>query len=205
MAVKNHLLDDKIIKAAKEEFMEYGFSKASLHKIAAKAGITTGALYTRYKGKDELFASLITLPIDKITDSLEEVKQLYKESREKLDVDVFIEAIKKEEDIFINMLMDKYNECVLLMCKSEGSNVEKLVNEMIANNYKESANYFRVMSKNKNFDFDAIELILNEQLYFYKMILDRGYTKEKVVDIMAINRIYVEAGWKRIFEELVTE
>ena len=34
MAVKDHSLDDKIIKAAKEEFMEHGFRKASLHKIA---------------------------------------------------------------------------------------------------------------------------------------------------------------------------
>ena len=34
-------------------------SESSLHKIAEKAGVTTGAIYTRYKNKDALFASLL--------------------------------------------------------------------------------------------------------------------------------------------------
>ena len=49
MANKDHSLDDGIIQAAYSEFLAYGFQKASLHKIAEKAGVTTGAIYTRYK------------------------------------------------------------------------------------------------------------------------------------------------------------
>ena len=59
MANRNHSLDDGIIQAAYSEFLAYGFQKASLHKIAEKAGVTTGAIYTRYKNKDALFASLL--------------------------------------------------------------------------------------------------------------------------------------------------
>ena len=59
MANRNHSLDDGIIQAAYSEFFAYGFQKASLHKIAEKAGVTTGAIYTRYKNKDALFASLL--------------------------------------------------------------------------------------------------------------------------------------------------
>lgn len=55
MAVKDHSLDDKIIHAAEDEFLEHGFVAASMHKIADRAGVTTGALYTRYKNKDALF------------------------------------------------------------------------------------------------------------------------------------------------------
>lgn len=59
MAVKDHSLDEKIIKVAMEEFKENDFLQASLNKIAVKAGLTTGAVYTRYKSKDELFGSLV--------------------------------------------------------------------------------------------------------------------------------------------------
>ena len=55
MANKDHSLDDGIIQAAYFEFLSCGFQKASLHKIAEKAGVTTGAIYTRYKNKDALF------------------------------------------------------------------------------------------------------------------------------------------------------
>ena len=57
MANKDHSLEDGIVQAAYSEFLTYGFQKASLHKIADKAGVTTGAIYTRYKNKDALFAS----------------------------------------------------------------------------------------------------------------------------------------------------
>ena len=59
MANRDHSLDDGIIQAAYSEFLAYGFQKASLHKIAEKAGVTTGAIYTRYKNKDALFVSLL--------------------------------------------------------------------------------------------------------------------------------------------------
>lgn len=59
MANKDHSLDDGIIQAAYSEFLAYGFQKASLHKIAETASVTTGAIYTRYKNKDALFVSLL--------------------------------------------------------------------------------------------------------------------------------------------------
>ena len=55
LANKDHSLDDGIIRAAYDEFLACGFEKASLHKIAEKANVTTGAIYTRYKNKDALF------------------------------------------------------------------------------------------------------------------------------------------------------
>lgn len=59
MALRNHSLDDKITTAALEEFSEKGYMGASLRKIAEKAGVTVGAIQTRYKSKDELFAYLL--------------------------------------------------------------------------------------------------------------------------------------------------
>ena len=59
MANKNHELDKPIIEAAKQEFLKNGFQETSINIIAQKAGVTTGAIYTRYKGKDELFGSLM--------------------------------------------------------------------------------------------------------------------------------------------------
>ena len=47
MANRDHSLDDGIIQAAYSEFLAYGFQKASLHKIAKKAGVTTGAIYNK--------------------------------------------------------------------------------------------------------------------------------------------------------------
>ena len=44
-----------LIKAATEEFAEYGFEKSSLRRICARAEVTTGALYSSFANKNDLF------------------------------------------------------------------------------------------------------------------------------------------------------
>ncbi|MDO5718828.1 MAG: TetR/AcrR family transcriptional regulator, partial [Tissierellia bacterium] len=58
MRVQDESLNPKILKAAGEEFNKNGFKKATLRHIAKMAGVTTGAIYIRYKNKDELFYAL---------------------------------------------------------------------------------------------------------------------------------------------------
>lgn len=59
MAKPDHSLDPLILASARQEFLEKGFEKASLKEICAKANVTTGALYKRYSGKEELFAAVV--------------------------------------------------------------------------------------------------------------------------------------------------
>ena len=59
MALRDHSLDNKIIMAARQKFSEKGYTGASLRKIAERAGVTVGAIQTRYRSKDDLFVSLL--------------------------------------------------------------------------------------------------------------------------------------------------
>lgn len=44
-----------ILKSAMEIFLEVGYQEASMRKIAARAGITAGAIYNHFSGKEEMF------------------------------------------------------------------------------------------------------------------------------------------------------
>ena len=59
MAVPDVSIDPRLLESAKRHFLEDGFEKASLRTICEDAGITTGALYKRYSGKDELFTAVV--------------------------------------------------------------------------------------------------------------------------------------------------
>lgn len=47
-----------ILKSATEIFLEAGYQEASMRKIAAKAGITAGAIYKYFSGKEEMFEEI---------------------------------------------------------------------------------------------------------------------------------------------------
>src|SRR5215510_947986 len=49
----------KLIAAAAEVFAERGYDRAGVAEIARRAGVTTGAIYSRYAGKAELLAAAI--------------------------------------------------------------------------------------------------------------------------------------------------
>ena len=69
MASKDHSLDSGIAQAAYQEFLTCGFQKASLHKIAENAGVTTGAFYGYYASKEALFAALVDEPYRHVLDT----------------------------------------------------------------------------------------------------------------------------------------
>lgn len=61
--------------AAREEFLTYGYMNASMRRIAAVAGCTTGTLYYRFRDKGELFRYLVD-------DAANEFMELYKNANE---------------------------------------------------------------------------------------------------------------------------
>ena len=59
MASRVEGFDEKILACAKEEFLEKGYTDASIRTIAQNAGVSTSAIYTRYSDKEGLFRFLV--------------------------------------------------------------------------------------------------------------------------------------------------
>ena len=52
-------VSERILVCAREEFLEKGYSEASLRTIAAKADTTTGSIYSRFGDKEGLFCAIV--------------------------------------------------------------------------------------------------------------------------------------------------
>lgn len=64
MSVADRSIDPRILDSARTEFLTSGFEKASLKTICEGAGVTTGALYKRYKGKEDLFCAVVEQTVE---------------------------------------------------------------------------------------------------------------------------------------------
>lgn len=202
MANRNRSLDPLIIEAARAEFMEHGFRQASVHKIAQRAGTTTGALYIRYQNKDELFLSLVRPAMEEIAAHMAPIETLYRRAQQTRSVQDLLEAIREEERIYLDLLYRHYEACILLYCKSSGSTLENRMEQMMALKSRQTVDFFRSIAQ-RDIDFDGIDLIMTEQFSYYRQILQRGYNKEKAISCMKVVDIYLEAGWKAILEQIL--
>lgn len=202
MAIKDHSLDDKIIKAAKEEFLEKGFQKASLHKIAEQAGITTGALYTRYKNKDALFASLTEEAINGMKLHAEPLKEMYCEVEKNKNKNEFLKVMSYERQLYLDLIFEYYDECKLFFCLSDGSSIETMMEQMMETKANETVAFFQRIAK-KPVDLNGVKIIMQEQYHFYRLILSKGYSKEEAASCIQMIETFYEAGWRELFEQIL--
>ena len=52
-------LSERLLHAAAEVFAEMGYERAGVAEIARRAGVPTGAIYSRYTGKAELLLDAV--------------------------------------------------------------------------------------------------------------------------------------------------
>ena len=172
MANRDHSLDDGIIQAAYSEFLAYGFQKASLHKIAEKAGVTTGAIYTRYKNKDALFASLLQDFFETMQVLFAPIAEEYEKAKCSAQPDDILRAINAEEQVYFQLLTEHCNDCTLFFCRSDGSSMETVLHKLMDQKAEQTVEFFsHIYGKAPN--ADAIRLLMGSQFWYFRQLLDQ--------------------------------
>ena len=132
MAVADRSIDPRILKSARAEFVKHGFEKSSLKAICDGAGVTTGALYKRYKGKEELFCAVVE----------QTVAELYAEAKRRGNLDPasmtdeqLIRAWEMEgSDMmwWFQYLYERREDFYLLLACSEGTRYSNFQHDWVA-------------------------------------------------------------------------
>lgn len=201
MPAKNVDADKRIITAATKEFLEKGYNNASLRTIATEAGITTGALFRRYKNKDDLFSSLTQTVRGEADQAFIDLKPLYYSATNK---DGIFKAMHAESETVLHILFDHYDAAVLLLCKSEGSSIDNFFDEIIKKRIEESDHFFNDFPESEDLKH-AFEVLLTVQFDMYRQILKNGYTRKQTEDCMKIVYPFMNNGWNWLMNDLMNE
>ncbi len=119
MSNRDTSIDSRLIESARKEFIEKGFIKAELKTICENAKITTGAVYKRYKGKEELFRAVVEKAVATLDSFVSERTDVAFSSMSDEEVrNTWIMNEKYILDVF-RILWDIREEFVLLLEKSE--------------------------------------------------------------------------------------
>ncbi|MCR4645606.1 MAG: TetR/AcrR family transcriptional regulator [Oscillospiraceae bacterium] len=121
---------ERLIACAKKEFLEKGFSKASLRSISAAADMTTGAVYFFCKDKNGLLGAVVDEPLQKLMNAIQE------HFSEDLSADIasFQHKAGDHDDfaeMMISLLYDNRDALLILLEKSAGSSYEGIVDDLV--------------------------------------------------------------------------
>lgn len=141
MAKPDHSIDPRILERAKKEFLSHGFEKASLKTICEEAGVTTGALYKRYKGKEDLFCAVVAETVTALYDFIE---QRISVCPSDLPDEMLIEAWNMEKSLtaWLGFLYDYHDGFVLLISAACGTRYANFQHDFVEKMTLKTHEYF---------------------------------------------------------------
>ena len=132
----NHI---KLMAAAREEFLEYGFEKASMRSIGKRCGLTAAGIYRHCRDKEDLFDQLVAPSAEKLNTWLKEHVARYvdmvEKNREPRWHDSWIDMMRE----LVYPHMEDYH---LLLTKSHGTKYENFLHDLTEGGQSQFLSYF---------------------------------------------------------------
>lgn len=131
MAKQREGVYERILQCAGKEFLEKGYSDASLRIIAQAANTSTGSIYTRFGDKKGLFDALTADAVKELMGWFQKSYQEYNDlpAREQNENAMISGEAKFEE--FVDYLYDHLTEFRLILCCSGGTGYGDLVSQLV--------------------------------------------------------------------------
>lgn len=192
----------KILEAAREEFLAKSFKSASLRNIVKTAGVTTGAFYGYYASKEDLFDALVGEHYNFLLSRFCRAQKEFADIPPEEQPD---NLTSTSGECMYEMLLYAYehlHEFKLILCCSEGTRFSKLIDEMVEIETKGTHDYLEVLKKigrpSPPID-ERLEHILITGMFntFFELIIHE-MPLEEAKHYLKEMRAFYTAGWMKI-------
>ena len=190
----------RVMAAASEEFLEYGFEKASMRRVGERCGLTAAGLYRHCRDKEDLFDQLVAPAVERISAWMD------------AHLTKYLAAVQEEgnlqwQDSWVDMMreivyphMDDYH--LLLTCSS-GTKYENFLHDLTQTAQEQTYQYLPVL-RDKGLAIRAIsptEMHLLFSAYvtaLFEPVIHR-YTLEESMRCLETVEAFFLPGWKVLF------
>ena len=197
---------EKILDAAKREFLNKGFAGTNVRAVAQRAGVTTGALYNLFKNKDGIFEALVGGVFNEFLNILayNDVFEARELDMKAGDLSEITEMSRRRFLRMIDFFYANRDAMKLLVCCAKGSSCEHIFDKAIDLTEKETLRLLTMdgvkMSRRIKF---FIHVMVTSHFENLKEIFYHNLKKSEAVEYVLDFNIYHCAGWKQYWMEQV--
>ena len=192
---------EKIIAAARKEFLTYGFTDASMRRIAAAAGMSASGLYKHFAGKEEMFSALVEPAYQGL---LALFRQEAGDQEQFIGTgDLSVWETSNDARLAVSYIYDHLDAFRLIICKSQGTKYESFLHDLAVLEEKMTLSFMEMLKKqgvNLN-EFSEMELHLltttNVNAIF--QTVEHDIAREEAIHYAdTLDRFFAKA-WKEFF------
>ncbi|MDO5133962.1 MAG: TetR/AcrR family transcriptional regulator [Eubacteriales bacterium] len=190
----------RVMAAASEEFLEYGFEKASMRRVGERCGFTAAGLYRHCRDKEDLFDQLVAPAVERIKAWMD------------THLTKYLAAVQDEgnlqwQDSWVDMMreivyphMDDY---YLLLTCSSGTKYENFLHDLTQTAQERTLRYLPVL-REKGLAIRAISPMEMHLLFsayvtaLFEPVIHR-YTLDESMRCLETVEAFFLPGWKALF------
>ena len=118
-------IQEGILKAAEEVFLEKGYKDASMREIASRAGVTVSNIYHYFTNKDEIFRTILKPVLNDL------YAMIYNHDADQMTIDVFMDSDSQKMSVreYIRLVSEHRDRLRLLLFQAQGSVLENFRSE----------------------------------------------------------------------------
>ena len=132
----------RVMAAARDEFMEFGFEKASMRRVGERCGLTAAGLYRHCRDKEDLFDQLVAPAIERLRSWMDTHLTKYLTT-------VRAEGNLKWQDSWIDMMREVVYPHVedyrLLLTCASGTKYESFLHDLTQTAQEQTLQYLPIL------------------------------------------------------------
>jgi AcrR family transcriptional regulator len=185
----------KILVAAKKEFLEKGFEKASIRTISTKAEISKSNLYNYFKNKDDLFCQTVSDTMNSIKKATEDYKNAYKKN---ISQGYTLQGQSQITVVIMTFIYQRKDDFILLLFKSQGSSYENF-KDIIKIEYLKVMNaWLKEQNNNNKVSPFFVECIADFYINAISQLILKEKTAEEAKEHFKEFLPFIYGGWNTL-------
>lgn len=205
MTSKSDNTIQRILACARSEFLEVGFHHASLRKIAADAGVTTGAIYRYFPDKKDLWQQ-VTQEVERVVLAYceEMIEAAMREAAQGASYDLHTSSRNMSE--LYDLIYQHFDAFYLLLMRSDGSQTASFLHKIVELEEESTLAYFEHLAAYYQSDYkmDAVALHFLIEAYVAAIFepIRHRMSKEDAIRHATSLTEYFSLGWLGIEEKM---
>lgn len=197
----NEQLAEDLLEAGKQVFLEVGFRDASLRKIAAMLGVTTGAIYRYYTDKEALFDAIVSGPAEELVNRYRTSQQEYAALPLETQLQG-IAGVSEANTWMMDFIYDHFDIFKLIVCSSVGTRYEHYIDILVEIEANSSVRLTEKMLEAgyqlPPLDDELAHMISSGLFNCMFETVRHDMPKEKALAYTGSYQLFYTAGWMKI-------
>ena len=194
---------ERIVDAAKREFLDKGYVEASLRTIAAEAGTSTNSIYVRFGDKEGLFSAIVEPVLNEMTERFIRIQERFHLMTQEEQAERMPKYADGGTSELIDYMYEHLEEFRLLLDASYGTRFHNFVDELVRIEVEYTYKFMEAVGYSDKFG-DAVtqkllHIVTTSRFESIFEIIRHGMSREEATEYIELLRRYHRCGFIEIF------